>query len=227
MLEFRLSALRRFDRKPMAPGSRSTCRTSTSTTSTTTSSPPRGRSATGRTSPTRSRTPTRSSGSPRRSVATSPGVTAQYESEVVFHRNREDLEALGRPVLRHGHRGARVPRARAQVVRHDHPAERQQVRRAQLRGVVRRLVHLRAAGRQGGHAAAGVLPDQHREHGPVRADARSSPTRAPRCTTSRGARRRCTRRTRCTRRSSSSSRSRGAGSPTRRSRTGRTTSTTS
>ena len=23
------------------------------------------------------------------------GVTAQYESEVVFHRNREDLEALG------------------------------------------------------------------------------------------------------------------------------------
>ena len=34
------------------------------------------------------------------------GVTAQYESEVVYHRNREDLERLGRPVLRHGHRGS-------------------------------------------------------------------------------------------------------------------------
>ena len=41
------------------------------------------------------------------------GVTAQYESEVVFHRNREDLERLGRALLRHGHRGARVPRPRA------------------------------------------------------------------------------------------------------------------
>ena len=55
----------------------------------------------------------------------------------------------------------------------------------------------------------------------------SSPTRAPRCTTSRGARRRCTRPTRCTRRWSSSWRCPGRGSPTRPSRTGRTTSTTS
>ena len=51
----------------------------------------------------------------------------------------------GRPLLRHGHGGARVPRPRPQVVRHDHPAQRQQVRRPQLGGVVGRLVHLRAA----------------------------------------------------------------------------------
>ena len=46
------------------------------------------------------------------------GVTAQYESEVVYHRNREDLEKL-----RHGHCGPGVPRDCAGVFRHDHPAE--------------------------------------------------------------------------------------------------------
>ena len=50
------------------------------------------------------------------------GVTAQYESEVVYHRNREDLERAGRHLLRHGHRAARVPRARQAVLRHGHPA---------------------------------------------------------------------------------------------------------
>ena len=77
----------------------------------------------------------------------------------------------GHPLLRHGHRGARVPRDRPEVVRQDHPAQRQQVRRPELGRVVGRLVHLRPAGREGGHAAAGLLPDQRREHGPVRADA--------------------------------------------------------
>ena len=41
------------------------------------------------------------------------GVTAQYESEVVYHKNRDDLAAQGDHLHRHGHRGARVPRARA------------------------------------------------------------------------------------------------------------------
>ena len=72
------------------------------------------------------------------------GVTAQYESEVVFHRNREDLEAPGRHLLRHGHRPARVPRARQAVLRQGHPPQRQQVLGAQHLGVVGRLVHLRA-----------------------------------------------------------------------------------
>ena len=76
------------------------------------------------------------------------GVTAQYESEVVYHKNREDLAAPGDLVLRHGHRAARVPRPRQAVLRHDHPARRQQVRGAQLVGLVGRIVRLRAAGRQ-------------------------------------------------------------------------------
>ena len=50
-----------------------------------------------------------------------------------------------RAVHGHGHGGARVPGDRPGVLRDDHPAERQQVRRAQLGGVVGRLVHLRAA----------------------------------------------------------------------------------
>ncbi len=77
----------------------------------------------------------------------------------------------GRAVHRHGHRPARVPRAGQGVLRHRHPAQRQQVRRPQLGGVVGRLVHLRPARRRGRDAAAGLLPHQRREHGPVRADA--------------------------------------------------------
>ena len=138
------------------------------------------------------------------------GVTAQYESEVVYHRNREDLERAGRPLLRHGHRAARVPRAGQAVLRHGHPAQRQQVRRAQLGGVVGRVVHLRAAGRRVRDAAAGLLPHQRREHGPVRAHADHRRRGLARCTTSRAARRRCTPPTRCTRPSSRSSSSRRA-----------------
>ncbi len=77
----------------------------------------------------------------------------------------------GRHLPRHRHRAARAPGALPGVLRHRHPGRRQQVRRAQHRGVVGRLVHLRAAGRPRRHPAAGLLPDQHREHGPVRADA--------------------------------------------------------
>ena len=99
------------------------------------------------------------------------GVSAQYESEVVYHSMREDLDKQGRHLLRHGH-GA--PRARGPLPRalgHDHPARRQQARRAELGRVVGRLVHLGAAGRAGRHPAAGLLPHQRREHGPVRAHA--------------------------------------------------------
>ena len=73
----------------------------------------------------------------------------------------------------HGH-GLGPARARGpgpRVLRVDHPRQRQQARRAQLRRLVGRLVRLRAAGRARRDAAAGLLPDQHREHGPVRADA--------------------------------------------------------
>ena len=147
-------------------------RRSTSTTSSTSSAPPRSRRPRGTTCPRTSRTPTTSSASPRRrSSASSSGVAAQYESEVVYHSIREDLEEQGVLFLDTDtalkeHAGA-VPG----VLRHRHPGRRQQVRRAQHLGVVGWLVHLRAQGRPRRHPAAGLLPDQHREHGPVRAHA--------------------------------------------------------
>ena len=107
------------------------------------------------------------------------GVTAQYESEVVFHRNREDLEEQGVLFCDMDTAVREYPEHRAEVVRQDHPAQRQQVRRPQLGRVVGWLLHLRPAGREGGHAAAGVLPDQRREHGPVRAHADHRRRRLP------------------------------------------------
>ena len=99
------------------------------------------------------------------------GVTAQYESEVVFHRNREDLERLGviftdmdtalreHPEIVKAYFGKIIP-----------PNDN---KFSALNSAVwsRRLVHLRAAGRQGADAAAGLLPHQRGEHGPVRAHA--------------------------------------------------------
>ena len=76
------------------------------------------------------------------------GVTAQYESEVVFHRNREDLERQGVIFCDMDTAPAGVPRDRQAVLRHGDPAQRQQVLVAQLGGVVGWLVHLRAAGRR-------------------------------------------------------------------------------
>ena len=99
------------------------------------------------------------------------GVAAQYESEVVYHKIREELERAGRHLPRHRHRPARAPGAVRGVLRLGDPVRRQQVLRAEHRGVVGRLVHLRAQGRARRHPAAGLLPHQHREHGPVRAHA--------------------------------------------------------
>ena len=74
-------------------------------------------------------------------------------------------------VHRHGQRAARPPRPREGALRHADPVQRQQVRGAEHRRVVGRVVHLRAAGCAGRYPAAGLLPDQRREHGPVRAHA--------------------------------------------------------
>ena len=107
------------------------------------------------------------------------------------------------------------------------PHERQQVRGAEQRRLVGRLVHLRAEGRQDRAAAPGLLPDQRREHGPVRAHAdhrRRGRLRALR----RGLHRAdLLERLAALARSSRSSSRRAAAAATRRSRTGRTTSTTS
>ena len=73
------------------------------------------------------------------------GVAAQYESEVVYHQIREDLEEQGVIFLDTDTAPEGAPGALPGVLRHGDPGRRQQVRRAEHRGVVRRLVHLRAA----------------------------------------------------------------------------------
>ena len=88
---------------------------------------------------------------------------------------RSSTTAAGEPgeagsdLPRHGLGPARARGHRQAVLRHRDPAERQQVRRAQLGGLVGRVVHLRAAGSEDRDAAPGLLPHQRGEHGPVRA----------------------------------------------------------
>ena len=94
---------------------------------------------------------------------------AQFRGRLPLHP-RGPGEA-GRPLPGHRHRAAGAPGDVQAVLRHRDPGRGQQVLRAEHRCVVGRLVHLRAEGRARRHPAAGLLPDQHREHGPVRADA--------------------------------------------------------
>ena len=137
-----------------------------------------------------------------------------------------EARGAGRDLHRHGHRPSRARGPGPRVLGDDHPAQRQQAGGAQLGRLVGRLLRLRPRRRQGRDAAAGLLPDQHREHGPVRADAdhRRGGLGRP---LHRGLHRaRSTRPTRCTRRWSRSSPRRAPGSATRPSRTGRRTSST-
>ncbi len=138
-----------------------------------------------------------------------------------------EAHRAGRDLPRHGHRAARARGRLQAVLRDDHPAERQQVRGAELRRLVGRLVHLRAAGRPDRAAAPGLLPHQRGEHGPVRAHAdhrRRGRVRALR----RGLHRAdLLDRLAALAPSSRSSSRRAAAAATRRSRTGRPTSTTS
>ena len=76
------------------------------------------------------------------------GVSAQYESEVVYHKIKKELDDIGVLFTDMDTRAPRPPRPRQGALRHHHPVQRQQVRRAQHRRVVGRLVHLRAAGRR-------------------------------------------------------------------------------
>ena len=126
------------------------------------------------------------------------GVTAQYESEVVFHRNREDLERQGVIFCDMDTALREYPEIVKQYFGKIIPPNDNKFAALNSVGVVGRLVHLRAAGRRGRDAAAGLLPHQRREHGPVRAHADHRRRGLARCTTSRAARPRCTPPTRCT-----------------------------
>ena len=99
------------------------------------------------------------------------GVTAQYESEVVYHKNRDELAEQGVlftdmdtavrewPDLVKPYFGSIIP-----------PNDN---KFAALNSAVWSggLVHLRTAQHPRRDAAPGLLPDQRREHGPVRAHA--------------------------------------------------------
>src|SRR5881409_2090659 len=93
------------------------------------------------------------------------GVGAQYESEVVYHKLQDDLTKKGVVFLDTDTALREHEDVFKQYFGTIIPAERQQVRGAQLGRLVGRLIHLRAAGRRDRDAAPGVLPDQRREHG--------------------------------------------------------------
>ena len=94
MTDLRLKAYRHFEARPMPTWGGDLAR-STSRTSSTTSPPPIRRSSPGTTCPTTSGAPTTSWASRRRRRSTSPASAGQYDSEVVYHNIRADLEKLG------------------------------------------------------------------------------------------------------------------------------------
>ncbi len=99
------------------------------------------------------------------------GVGAQYESENGLPLAEEGVGGEGDHLrLDRGwpeEPSGAVPR----VLLDGDSARRQQVRRAELGGVVGRVVRLHPAGREGGDAAAGVLPRERGADGAVRAHA--------------------------------------------------------
>ena len=152
-------------------GGAPTCPTSTSRTSSTSSAPPRSRPSNWDDLPDDIKGTWDKLGIPEAEKKYLGGVSAQYESEVVYHKIKKELDDIGVLFTDMDSALRDYPDLVQGALRHGDPAQRQQVRGAQHRGVVGRVVHLRAAGRAGRHPAAGVLPDQRREHGPVRAHA--------------------------------------------------------
>ncbi len=147
-------------------------RASTSTTSSTSCAPPRSRPPPGRTCPRTSRTPTtgwasrrrRSSGwSPVSRRSTSPRWSTTRSART--SRSRASSSWTPTPALRE-HEDL-FKEYFGTVI----PVGDNKFAALNTVGLVRWLVHLRAQGRAGRDPAAGLLPDQHREHGPVRADA--------------------------------------------------------
>ena len=98
------------------------------------------------------------------------GVGAQYDSEVVYHSVKEELSKLGVVFMGTDQGLKEYPEIFRKYYGTVVPPRGQQVLRPQRRGLVGRLVRLRPEGRRGPAPAAGLLPDQRREHRPVRAD---------------------------------------------------------
>ena len=149
-----------------------TCPASTSTTSSTSCARPRSRPPPGTTCPADIKNTYDKLGIPeaekQRLIS---GVAAQYESEVVYHQIREDLEEQGVIFLD------------TDTALREHPELFREYFGTVIPAGDNKFSALNTAVWSGGsfiyvpegrprrHPAAGLLPDQHREHGPVRADA--------------------------------------------------------
>ena len=99
------------------------------------------------------------------------GVEAQFDCEAVYSNIKKAVGEQGVIFVGSTEGLKKHPGDLPEVVRQSDPDRRQQVQRAELRRVQRRLVHLRPAGREGEASAAGLLPDQRGELRPVRAHA--------------------------------------------------------
>jgi Fe-S cluster assembly protein SufB len=99
------------------------------------------------------------------------GVAAQYESEVVYHKIREDLEEQGVIFLDTDTGLSEHEDIFKEYFGTVIPVGDNKFAALNTSVWSGGLVHLRAEGRARRDPAAGLLPDQHREHGPVRADA--------------------------------------------------------
>ena len=113
-----------------------------------------------------------------------PNATARRATPAFARRGRRGVRfGLGRHDLQGGAEegrrdlhadlggAARASRAGEEVSRHGRAGDRQFLRHAQLGGVLRRLVRLRAAGRALPDGALDLFPHQREEHRPVRAHA--------------------------------------------------------
>ena len=86
-------------------------------------------------------------------------------------QHQEGGRRAGRDLCRLDRGAEESPGDFPEMVRQGHPDRRQQIQRAEQRRLQRRLVHLRAAGREGEAPAPGLFPDQRGELRPVRAHA--------------------------------------------------------
>ena len=99
------------------------------------------------------------------------GVEAQFDSEAVYSNIKKAVGEQGVIFVGIDRRIEGASGNFPEMVRQSHPDRRQQIQRAELRRFQRRLVHLRAAGRESETSAPGLLPDQRRELRAVRAHA--------------------------------------------------------
>ena len=85
------------------------------------------------------------------------------------HHVQGQASRVGHRLLLHVRSHPQSPRARAKVPRLGRALFRQFLRHPQLRGLYRRLLRVRAAGRALPHGAIDVLPHQRGQHRPIRA----------------------------------------------------------